>query len=93
MLEPRPINVLSKPKISMKLVGFLLVVALLAAGFGGIVASDNRPPIGQAPPINETTSPEPVAESENEGLKKYTITATSVEAVNTSQLQKPSVFS
>ena len=88
MIDPRSINVLSKPEMSVKLVGFLLVVCLLAAGFGGIVASDNRPPIGQAPPINETTSQEPVVESESETPQKYSITASSDEAVNTSQLQK-----
>jgi len=72
-------------KMRFKIIGLILLMGIFI-GFGGIVASDNRPPIGQAPPINDTTSPESIAASENEAPQKYTVTAGSVEAVNTSQL-------
>jgi hypothetical protein len=78
---------MSLNKMRFKIIGLILLIGI-SIGFGGIVASDNRPPIGQAPPINDTTSPESIAASENEAPQKYTVTASSVETVNTSQLQK-----
>ncbi len=78
---------MSLNKMRFKIIGLILLIGI-SIGFGGIVASDNRPPIGQAPPINDTTSPESIAASENEAPQKYTVTASRVETVNTSQLQK-----
>jgi subtilisin family serine protease len=68
----------------------LIVVVGLIAGVGGIVISDDRPPVGQAPPINNTTTAEVVTKSQSESVNEppqtYAVTAQSANAIDTQQL-------
>ena len=68
----------------------LIVVVGLIAGVGGIVISDDRPPIGQAPPINDTTTAEGMTQSQSESVNEppqtYAVTAQSATAIDTQQL-------
>jgi hypothetical protein len=68
----------------------LIVVVGLIAGVGGIVISDDRPPIGQAPPINDTTTAEVMTQSQSESVNQppqtYAVTAQSATAIDTQQL-------
>jgi len=70
-------------------IGLIVVVGLIA-GVGGIVTSDERPPIGQAPPITENTTAEgeivSQPQSSSESLQTYAVTATSADAIDTQQL-------
>ncbi len=74
-------------------IGLIIIVGTIA-GVGGIVtsASDDRPPIGQAPPINDTTTAEEVtqsqsqSESASESPQTYAVTARSADAIDTDRL-------
>jgi len=77
--------------ISIVKIGIVLIIVVgLITGVGGIVTSDERPPIGQAPPITEntTTEGEMVSQSQSlsESLQTYAVTATSADAINPEQL-------
>ena len=69
-----------------------MIVVGLITGVGGVVTSDERPPVGQAPSINNTTTAEErqVAQSESqsssEQLQTYAVTAHSADAIDTAQL-------
>jgi hypothetical protein len=57
--------------ISIVKIGIMLIVAVgLIAGVGGIVTSDERPPIGQAPPITENTTTEGEMVSQSQSLSE-----------------------
>jgi subtilisin family serine protease len=66
----------------------LIVCLLLLIGVGGIVTSDERPPIGQAPPINDTTTAEVVTQTQTQtnAPQTYAVTARSADAIDTAQL-------
>ena len=77
------------------LIGIGLIILLggiAGAGVGGIVtsASDDRPPIQQAPPITENTTAETKlaaqSQSPSESPQTYAVTATSADAIDTAQL-------
>ena len=71
------------------IIGLIVVVGLIA-GVGGIVTSDERPPIGQAPPITENTTAEGKMVSQSQSMSEspqtYAVTAASAEAIDTAQL-------
>ncbi len=76
-------------------IGLIIVVGAIAS-VGGIVTStsDDRPPIGQAPPITENTTAEaelvPQSQSQSQSLSEspqaYAVTATSADAIDTDRL-------
>ena len=77
--------------ISIVKIGIVLIVVVgLIAGVGGIVTSDERPPVGQAPPITENMTAEKEvmsqSQSSNESPQIYAVTATSADAIDPDQL-------
>ncbi len=74
-------------------VGFIIIIGVIA-GTGGIVTSNERPPIGQAPPITEnttaTTEREAVtySQSVSDTPQTYAVTAHSADAIKLTQLAK-----
>lgn len=80
-------------EISFLAIGLILITGVIAgAGVGGIVTSDERPPIGQAPPINDTTTAggeqrvTSQSQSSVESPQTYAVTAHSADAIDTHQL-------
>lgn len=55
-------------------------------GGGTIVASDDRPPIGEAPPLNKTTPAEMQTQTASETPQTYAVTAQSASSINTTRL-------
>ena len=77
-------------RASMRAIALTVIVLTVVTLLAGIVVSDERPPIGQAPPITENTTAEgkvmSQSQSMSESLQTYAVTAASAEAIDTAQL-------
>lgn len=74
-------------------IGMIIVIGMIT-GAGGVVASDDCPPIGQAQPINENTTAggdvlvQSHSQSTSESSQTYAVTARSADTIDTAQLAK-----
>ena len=68
-------------------VSFLIIISTLIGFVGvGVVTSNERPPIGQAPPVNTTTTTDVISQSQGEDMQAYTVTASNMDAIDAAQL-------
>jgi hypothetical protein len=66
---------------------FLIIISTLIGFVGvGVVTSNERPPIGQAPPVNTTTTTDVISQSQGEDMQAYTVTASNMDAIDAAQL-------
>lgn len=66
----------------------IIVAVLFGISGGSIVASDDRPPIGEAPPLNTTAPSERQTQTATEAPRTYAVTAQPVEQINTTRLSQ-----